>query len=195
VVDSFLLFAESADVQEQASYTAAHMVVLRAQGRSEEALEQAHRALRTEIYMGASFVPIKLALTEGFEAALELGDREQASKFAERVRTLTVGNSSPFNRAQAARFQARLGVEGGEEHTDAFFREAVGRFREIEVPFWVARTGLEYAEWLCVNGRARDAEGLIEEAVEVFTRLGATPWVERTKRLDPKLERAEQASA
>jgi tetratricopeptide (TPR) repeat protein len=195
VVRSFVLFADSADLQEQASYRAAHAIVLRAQGRMDEALDVAGSALLTEYSMGSMFAPVKFAFIEGFEAALELGDREHATKLAERVLHLPFGSSSPFNRAQAARFQARLGAAGDEERTDGFFREAVERFRKIEVPFWIALTGLEYAEWLAAHDRADETVSLLEEAAEIFTRLGALPWLERVRVSDPGLRATEEASA
>ena len=41
-------------------------------------------------------------------------------------------------------------------------------------------TLLAHAEWLAGEGRAAEAEPLLSEAWEIFERLGATPWLERT---------------
>ncbi len=59
------------------------------------------------------------------------------------------------------------------------FATAASRFRELEMPFWLALTELEHAEWLIGEGRADEAEPLLAEAREIFERLKATPWLER----------------
>jgi hypothetical protein len=68
--------------------------------------------------------------------------------------------------AHAHRFRSKLtGDEAG-------YRAAVGLFRELEMPFWLAVTLLEH-------GEATGAEPLLAEAREIFERLGATPWLDR----------------
>jgi hypothetical protein len=52
-------------------------------------------------------------------------------------------------------------------------------FRELAMPFYLAATQLEHAEWASGRGRTEDAAALPEEAAEVFERLGAVPWLER----------------
>jgi hypothetical protein len=51
------------------------------------------------------------------------------------------------------------------------------------VPFWMAVTLLEYAEWLTGQGRADDATSSLTEAREIFERLEARPWLERLERM------------
>ena len=60
------------------------------------------------------------------------------------------------------------------------FKRAAGMLRELETPFWMAVTLLEHAEWLVRQQRDEDAKPLLDEAREVFERLEATPWIERT---------------
>jgi len=62
------------------------------------------------------------------------------------------------------------------------FKAAVGLFREMAVPFWMAVALLEYAEWLTDRGREEAAAPLYAEAREVFERLEARPWLERLDR-------------
>jgi hypothetical protein len=45
------------------------------------------------------------------------------------------------------------------------------------------RTLLEPGEWLRPRGREDDAEPLLGEALELFTRLEATPWIQRVQAL------------
>ena len=52
-------------------------------------------------------------------------------------------------------------------------------FREVQMPFWLAVTLLEYGEWLAGDRRRDEAEPLLAEAREIFERLRAAPWLER----------------
>jgi len=85
------------------------------------------------------------------------------------------GELHPFLRAQHARFRARL----PEYDAQAEFDEARRLFAESEMPFYVAVTELEHAEWLIGQARAADAEPLLADSRATFERLGAKPWLER----------------
>jgi hypothetical protein len=56
------------------------------------------------------------------------------------------------------------------------------------MPFPLAVTLLEHGEWLTGQGRLNDAQPLVNEAAEIFQRLKATPWLERTARARSGLE-------
>ena len=62
-------------------------------------------------------------------------------------------------------------------------KAAAGGFREYNLPFWLAVTQLEHAEWLAAHGRTVESEPLLAEAREIFGRLEATPWLERAERV------------
>jgi hypothetical protein len=47
------------------------------------------------------------------------------------------------------------------------------------MPFYLAVTQVEHAEWLTAQGRPDEADPLVTEAREIFEQLEATPWVER----------------
>ena len=47
------------------------------------------------------------------------------------------------------------------------------------MPFYLAVTQLEHAEWLAAQGASDEAEPLLAEAREIFERLEAAPWLER----------------
>jgi hypothetical protein len=53
------------------------------------------------------------------------------------------------------------------------------------VPFYLAVTELEYADWLASQERAEEAEPLLAEAREIFERLEAKPWLERAGAVTP----------
>ena len=79
-----------------------------------------------------------------------------------------------------ARLAAATGHTGDAER---LFKGAGGLFHELGVPFYLAATRLEHAEWLVSDGRGEDAEPRLTEASEVFRRLGAKPWLERLDRV------------
>ena len=67
----------------------------------------------------------------------------------------------------------------------AAFKGAIGLFREMAIPFWMAVTLLEYAEWLTGQGRGDEA-GIPHRGAGVFERLEARPWLERLSRVDER---------
>ena len=76
---------------------------------------------------------------------------------------------------------ARLGASRGEvAASEQGFRTAAARFRELGMPFCLAVTLLEHGEWLAAKGQGDEAEPLLAEAREIFERLEARPWLERT---------------
>ena len=58
------------------------------------------------------------------------------------------------------------------------------------LPFLLAITLTEHAEWLTSVGRAQEAEPLLGEARETFERLEAKPWLARieTAQAGPRAE-------
>ena len=56
---------------------------------------------------------------------------------------------------------------------------------ELGMPFWLAVTQLEHAEWLVANRREVDARPLLAAAVETFERLKALPWLDRATKSAP----------
>ena len=58
------------------------------------------------------------------------------------------------------------------------------------MPFYAAVTLLEHGEWLVEQDRADEAQPLLAEAREIFGRLGAKPWLERTEQAQAELRSA-----
>jgi hypothetical protein len=152
--------------------------VLRARGELAEALETARKVVERGGALGASSPGMKFAFVEMVEAALDV-DLSAAEQITEKVAHLPLGQSTPYLRAQGARFRALRDSSLDRASADSGFKEAVGRLREIEVPFWLAVTLLEQGEWLVARGRADESEPLLAEAGEILQRLGARPWLER----------------
>ena len=127
--------------------------------------------------LGLSFQTVKLAFVEALEAAFALGEAEKVDELLASIESIPPGSRAPYLDAQARRFRARLAGDG------AGYEAAAEQFRELGIPFWLAVTQLEHAEWLVGQGQPSEAEPLLAEASEIFERLEATPWLERTARL------------
>jgi class 3 adenylate cyclase/tetratricopeptide (TPR) repeat protein len=170
---------DSADLQKRYSYLAASAAVRRAEGRHDEALalgSEVADVVRNEA--GEADQSVKQGLVAAIEAALALGETARAGELVASIEAVPPGLRSPYLGAQAQRFRARLA--GADDTAESLFRDAATRLRDLGIVFWLAVTLLEHAEWLAARDRPGDAEWLLAEAREIFERLEATPWIERT---------------
>jgi len=179
MVDRAAPFADSSDdVQIRGHYAHCLSLVLRAEGELAQALAAAEVALQSAGQLGATPVS-KLGMVEAIDAALALGDATKAEGLLQRIEQLAPGEASPFLQAHGLRFRARLSPDEDDATTSARLSTASAIFRDLAMPFWLAVTLLEHAEWLAARDRSVDAEPLVDEAREIFERLGARPWLER----------------
>jgi class 3 adenylate cyclase/tetratricopeptide (TPR) repeat protein len=168
------------DIQARTCYRAAEAVLRRAEGEQTQALAAAEDVLTSLIDVRPSDQAVKVAFPEALEAALALGERERAEQVLATMEALPPGRLAPSLHAHAARFRARLAAHDGDSRkADRGFATAASVFREYVMPFWLAVTLTEHAEWLIAEDRALDAEPLLTEARATFERLGATPWLAR----------------
>jgi predicted ATPase/class 3 adenylate cyclase len=185
-------YEDSTDIQERTIYRGAEAVVLRGEGKEQDALGAAEAALTSMDELGPATQQVKVALPQAVEAALALGKRERAEELLQRIETLPPGRLAPSLRGQSTRFRARLAaVDGDLAQAERRFGSAASIFREFRMPFWLALTLREHAEWLAGQDRPDDAEPLLVEAREIFHRLGAKLWLERTAAppvSEPRLE-------
>jgi tetratricopeptide (TPR) repeat protein len=180
LLESLQEVGRSAEIVERELFNAARAVLLAAKGRHDEALEAGKEAMR------AIDIPLKYGFTVATEAALESGKLREAEELVAQMEGLPPGRFNPSLRAHMARFRARLGAARGDAGLDQReFELAQSIFREIGTPFWLAVTLLEHGECLLAVGRADAARPLLEEAQEVFGRLGARPWLDRLARSSP----------
>jgi predicted ATPase/class 3 adenylate cyclase len=172
MLDTLSDVRHSEEVQARSGYAWAEAVLLRGEGDLEAALAAATRSVqsRHEIGIGA----VKGGLVEELEAAM-LIDTTKAEELLSYLEKLRPGETTPFLAAQAMRFRARLASAGDGQG----FAAAAVAFRELSMPFWLAVTILEHAEWLSAHGRGSEATPLLAEAREIFDRLHARPWQER----------------
>jgi tetratricopeptide (TPR) repeat protein len=180
---SHAIFADaetSDDMQERSTAAAGAAIIARAEGRLEDALQDAERALEARSELGIGHEAMKDAFVEGVEAAISLGRLAAAEGILSIAAAIPPGRQSPYVDAQSRRLRARLSPLRGEtELVEPSYKSAIGMFRELETPFWLAVALLEYAEWLVDESRTDDAKPLLDEARELFERLRAEPWRER----------------
>jgi tetratricopeptide (TPR) repeat protein len=170
----------SADVQERCQYGFARAQILLAEGDRAGALPVADSVFAERDSMGIRLEAVKESFALALQAALELDRLDNADELLTIVEQLPPGVRSQFLNAHVARFRAHFAVRRGKaEEAERLFKGAAGLFQELAVPFHLAVTRLEHAEWLAAHGRAEEAQPLLAEAREIFERLEAKPWLER----------------
>jgi tetratricopeptide (TPR) repeat protein len=170
----------SSNVEYAGGPAVARAVALRALGRGSEALEAAF-----PIAIGPPEIINELrreAFVEAGLAALAIDDESAVKRLIKFVADLPPAMRSPLLRAGAARFAGLLAARQGDTATtDECLDAAVRELREIEAPFVLAQVLLEHAEQLHADGRHEAAAPLLAEATETFTRLRATPYLQRAQ--------------
>jgi class 3 adenylate cyclase/tetratricopeptide (TPR) repeat protein len=162
-----------------ASMAMMRAAVFNAQGRHEAALGLV-REMASEVQLPPQAWAFKLSWYEAMAAALGVGDTELARALLERAHSIRRGRLTPFLRAQIARYDAVFAArDGALGRAEAGYKAAAGILREGAMPFHLAVCLTEFGEWYRTAGRDADAEEALNEARAIFTRLGATPWLER----------------
>jgi tetratricopeptide (TPR) repeat protein len=187
-------FEGSGDVQERCYYGVAKANLLLAEGDRAGALQVAESVFAERDSMGLTHDAVKESFALAVQAALELDRLDTGDQLLAMVERLPTGLRPQFLNAQVARFRAHLAAREGEaEEAERLFKGAGGLLQELAVPFHLAVTRLEHAEWLTGQGRIEEARPLVLEAREIFERLEAAPWVERLAQATPT--RASEAAA
>jgi len=182
----------SASVQDRGAYYATKYSVLMAESRADDALALLEQAT-SDLESPTDRVWLDLLTVE---AALAAGHVDRAAEIVAVVDALPPGDTGPLIRAHAARCRACVAAARDEiERAEESFKIAAAAFREYGMPFHLACTQLERAEWLVSQGRAEEAAQLVTEARETLERLRATPWLERADALSAKLPTAAQVTA
>ncbi|BBA95923.1 putative transcriptional regulator [Actinacidiphila reveromycinica] len=113
------------------------------------------------------------------EAAVRVGEPGRAAEPFDRFERWARGTGQGWAAAMASRCRALLAPdEEAEEH----FTAALAGHDPHRRPLEAARTGLLYGEWLRRARRRNEAAGRLRSALEVFERLGARPWADRSRR-------------
>ncbi len=186
LISVFERMSASDDIQERSVYLAARAVLQRAMGRVADALADAEAALDAGLKaFGPQHQAPKSAVVEALEAAFALGDHAKVRELVAWIDGLRPGERPPYLQGQAARFRARLGISGDPAAVELGFTEAAEMFTLIGMPFWLAVTQLEHAQWMMGMGEDAEAGSLLREATQTFERLQARPWLERARHAAP----------
>lgn len=192
VVEPLAALERSADVQERCYYGVAKAQILLAEGDRARALDVAESVFAERNSMGVALDAVKESFAVAMLAALELNRLDKAEELIAIVEQIAPGLRPQFLNAQVARFRAQLAARRGDAaESERRFKGATGLFRELALPFYLGVTQLEHGEWLATQGRPDEAEPLLTEARELFERLEARPWLERTARATGVRQQAE----
>jgi DNA-binding CsgD family transcriptional regulator len=143
-------------------------------GRYEEALASAREACQY-----ADFGFYSWCLYELIEAASRIGDMKSAAKAMVDFEKHTAASGTDWGLGALA---SARGLLADDEHADSLFTEAIERLDRTGVVVHQARTRLIYGEWLRRVNRRVDARRHLSQAHEMFTRMGAQAFAERTRR-------------
>jgi tetratricopeptide (TPR) repeat protein len=168
VVDRYADIGRSGNIEFSQGYAADAAIVLAAEGRPEEALRAATRAISQPVSAWWTYSRVH-------EVAAELPAADAARQLVAAVDDVTRGKRWDVVDAQMARLRARL----PEHDAIAELEDAERRFRDLEMPFHVAVAQAERAERLVAAGQAVEAARLLAEARDTYERLRALPWLDR----------------
>jgi tetratricopeptide (TPR) repeat protein len=172
--------ADPNDVQDIAAVAATGAEMALTEGRPADALQLVEEAMQVSKELGLAHGALTYAIGSGLEAAFALGDDAKLDELLGIIERQSPGQRTGLLRSYGARFSALRAARAGDVQTaEAAFAAAARILREIEVPFELAVVLLEHAEWLVSEGRAADAQPLLDEARTTFEQLRATPWLER----------------
>lgn len=118
-------------------------------------------------------------LFELVEAALRIGDKETAANAVRQLDDRAGASGTDWGLGVLTNAQALL---ADDDAADRLFTEAIERLERTTVAVHLARTRLQYGEWLRRANRRVDARRQLNEAHEMYTRMGAQAFAERARR-------------
>jgi class 3 adenylate cyclase/tetratricopeptide (TPR) repeat protein len=156
----------------------ARAIAFNAQGRHAEALEPALLVALTGPEV--SNEDRREAYMEAGLAAAALNDAEALERLIVHAGAMPPATRSPLVQAGAARMSGFLATQRGDlAAAEGALEQAAAGLRAIDSRFFLGQVLLELADVLMKAARAEEAEPLRAEAIEIFTALKATPWLER----------------
>ncbi|WP_129666720.1 helix-turn-helix transcriptional regulator [Phytoactinopolyspora endophytica] len=123
--------------------------------------------------MGSALLP------DAVEAGMRAGRPDLAQRALGQFTEYARHAGQAWAKAVALRCAAAMEPDGA---ADELYAESVLLHQEgAQRPFERARTELAYGEWLRRHRRRTDARTQLRSALEIFDRLGATPWADRAQ--------------
>jgi hypothetical protein len=141
-------------------------------GRAEDALG------RSQSYSAIPGLDFWDAL-DRIEAAVRAGEPDAARDWLEPFESWAENSASPWARAVARHCRALLAAEQSE--AERLFVDALELHDHASRPFERARTEFAFGEFLRRARRRTEARRHLRSALEIFDRLGAKLWAERTR--------------
>lgn len=144
-----------------------------ATGRYSEAAQHAEKAARypwTLLY--APWATIELV-----EAAARSGDRERARAAAERIHAATAAAGTAWAMGIQARCDALAAAD--DDHAESAYRRSIDQLTQTPFHAETARSRLVFGEWLRRRRRRGEARKQLQEAVDIFTAMGARAFANR----------------
>ena len=177
-------WAESDNVQDRVLFLAAEAAVA-LEGRTRHTLETARRAIDDALMggLGVANEAFRIAFPVAFDAAIDLGDLDQADRLAATLAARPRGEVPPFLRAQVTRATALVASARDEEEVPMNLASAEATFRDLGYPYWRARAQLDRAEWLARQERLEESARLAGESASTFVSVGAAPMLVRARAL------------
>ncbi len=117
---------ETEELQAIVAHDLTRATLLFAEGRFQESLRAAERALAAQEGFGRTSLLFKTALEAVLDAALAVGDTRRAEELLASLDELRPGERTPLLRAQEARFRARLLAARGEAEPGEGLHERSG---------------------------------------------------------------------
>jgi DNA-binding CsgD family transcriptional regulator len=119
---------------------------------------------------------------DAIEAALAVGDLDRAESLTVRFEERAAHSPIPWSLAVSARCRGLLLAARGElDGADGALERALAEHERCPMPFERARTLLVHGQVERRLKQKRQARTSLEEALAIFRRLGADPWVRRTE--------------
>ncbi|QKW40171.1 AAA family ATPase [Actinomadura sp. NAK00032] len=144
-------------------------------GRAEAALARFERLTREPM---RHHICATRATPDLVESAVRVGAPERAVEPLERFERWAESVRQPWADALVLRCRGLLAAD---ERAEVFYTEALSLHDRDDRAVEYARTALLYGEWLRRARRKAEARGRLEDALDVFDRLGMRPWAERAR--------------
>ena len=175
------------NLQDREILGAAHATVLHALGRPQEAIDAARPVLDYDA--GIRREAYRVALPAAVEAALELGQVDEAELMLSRILGRGPGDAPPFLRAQLTRFRARVRWARGDHGRDveSDLRSVVAQLEDLGYPYWAALARYDLAVVLADAGEDGAADREAAKVLEIASSLGAAPLLGKAQSLRDRL--------